>query len=261
LFGGMLLAVVIGTRQAFGEGALATRPLLQLLLVACGCSALGCAATLLHERHYAEHGVGRGNFQVLGELLSTLARLQLACLQLYIANGKALINAPEEFVRRLIIQALIIGIIVVSVGCEIWARYYGDLDWSTTLYFYSSWPGHLILMFNSILFAEVLRSTYLLYKQPDISPAVQRFYCFTFTAAVLYFAALPITCFLATALEPWDRKKVVDQVELFARFAASAILVFCLRPTRLDTMINARMEMPDKRKQAMELAGGLAGAA
>lgn len=133
------------------------------------------------------------------------------------------------------------------------------MDWSTTLYFYASWPGLLILTFNSLLFAEVLRATHLLYKQPNISRAVQRFYIFTFAAAVLYFTALPVTCALAHVLHPWDRKKVVDRVELTVRFLASAILVFCLRPTRLDTMINARMEVPEKRQQAIELAGGLSG--
>merc|ERR1719367_2726848 len=98
-----------------------------------------------------------------------------------------------------------------------------------------------------------------LLREGDASEAVLRFYRATFAAAALYFTALPATCILAHLLNPWNRKKVVASVELGARFGATAVLAFVLRPSKLDRMINARMETGDTRQRAVELSEGLSG--
>merc|ERR1712032_597685 len=94
-------------------------------------------------------------------------------------------------------------------------------------------------------------------KQPEHSQAILRFYRATFIGAVLYFVTLPMMCILAVAMDPWNRKKVVSCTELASRFVATAILAWVLRPSRLDTMINARLETPDNRQNAVEMARGL----
>jgi len=258
-FVGLLGALYWEAHFYYGESALWSRPLLRLLLISCGCSALGNFLLGVHNVVYAWDGEGLGAVQILGELSNCLAKVILSTLQLYIASGKALLTSHTEARRRTILKILVLGIFLVTLGCEVWGRYFGDLDWSTTLYFYESWPGTLILIFNTILFAEVCRATFKLIRLGDSSEAIQRFYTVTFTAAVLYFLAVPAMCLLAHYVNPWDRRKVVVRTEVTMRFTASAILALCLRPSRLDPMITARMEVPEQRAQAVELAGGLTG--
>jgi len=256
-FGTAFAGLIIGARVTDGQGALRSRPLLQLLIASCGCSALGCGCRLLDELVYARAGQGLGAVQVAGELLAVMARVTLSTLQLYVASGKALLQSATEVTRRRRVQLLVAGIVVVSMGCEVYVRYFGDLDWSTTLYFYASWPGFLILTLNTCLFAEVCLATWRLYKQPETSVAIKRFYVATFVAAVLYFTALPATCILAHMLYPWQRKKLVMRTEVATRLLTTIILCFCLRPSKLDRMINARLEAPENRQHAVEMAQGL----
>jgi len=256
-FGTAVVGLSVGARVTDGAGALRSRPLLQLLVVSCGCSALGCGCRLIDELVYAMAGEGLGAVQVAGELWAVVARLTLSTLHLFVASGKALLQSETEVARKRRVQLLVAGIVVVSMGCEVYVRYFGDLDWSTTLYFYASWPGFLILTLNSCLFAEVCLATWRLYKQPETSVAVKRFYVATFIAAVLYFAALPATCILAHMENPWERKKLVMRTEVTTRLLTTIMLCFCLRPSKLDRMINARLETPENRQHAVEMAQGL----
>merc|ERR1719282_1540212 len=130
-------------------------------------------------------------------------------------------------------------IVLISMACEIHAEY--SHDWSTTIYLYESYPGLAILLLNVVLFTEAWRSMRETYRH-ETSEEVRVFYVIISAASLLYFLTLPVMCMLAAALKPWARAKYVDRAEVLSRFAATALLSFCLRPSRLDAMVNARLE-------------------
>merc|ERR1712232_800718 len=142
----LLLALICFQAGVFSRGraGLRERPLLSMLIHSCTLSLIGCAALSSTDWVYAQDGVGVGTVEVAGELAACGARLLLTLLQLYVASGKALLKSPEEFARRCFITTLVVAIVAVTLGCEVYERYFGDLDWSTTLYFYASWPGFTI---------------------------------------------------------------------------------------------------------------------
>lgn len=253
----MVVFVLIAATNTYGTGVLWTRPLLRILVLSCVFSAINCAFRLAFDVQFSRKGTGKNSLEVWGELFASSARLLLTVLQLYIANGKALIESKDQRGRRALLSFLVLGIIVTSLGCEVYARFFGDLDWSTTLYFYASWPGFLIMAFNTAIFADVCHSTYNLYLLPEQNYRIKRFYTFSFLAAVVYFAALPATTILAHRLHPWDRKRVVIHVELAVRFVVTAVLFCVLRPSRLDKMINARMETGERREKAVQMTDRL----
>jgi len=252
----------------FGQGALRSRLPLQFLLVSCGLSALGCTCLALNSLAFASDGVGSGMLEVLGEVCACFARVTLSLLQLFMARGRALLGAAGAGpffrmgfwtrCRQLFLQGLVASIVLLSVGCEVYERYFGDTDWSTTLYFYDSWPGFIILMLNTVLFVEVCVATIELFRRPEREVEVLQLYRASFCASVAYFLALPATCILAHCLEPWDRRRTVVRAEVTVRIIASLMLALWFRPSKLDEKVQARLETPDHRQTAVELTDALA---
>merc|ERR1711879_1105023 len=136
-------------------------------MVSCFLSMVGCIAWTAYLLVYAADGEGLGAAEVLGELSECFARVMLSLLQLFLARGKALLSPRGHWLRRTFLLALVAGIVAMNIGCEVYGRYFGDLDWSTTLYFYASWPGFIILGLNTVLFAEVCIATIELFRRQE----------------------------------------------------------------------------------------------
>merc|ERR1712232_137895 len=151
----------------------------------------------------------------------------------------ALFYAPGELVQRRLMICTLGGIILISIACEVHADFFHD--WSTELYLYESWPGMLILVLNLLLFGEAWRSMYETYHH-ETSKEVRIFYIVISSSSLLYFMSLPVMCILALSFDPWVRLKYVNRAEVASRAAATLLFAFCLRPTRLDAMVNARLE-------------------
>lgn len=239
LFTAVAIALRHVARRATGAEALRSRPLLRLLLVSCLCSAAGSACISLHYAVYAANGYGLRVLEVLGQLWLCGAKVLLTVLQLLTAKGWALFYAPEEMLSRRLMFLILGGIILTSVWCEIHAQYFHD--WSTTLYLYESIPGMIILGLNVLLFLEAWRSMHETYRL-ETSTEVRLFYALTSASSFLYFLSLPVMCVLAMELDPWVRAKYVARAEAVSRYIACLLLAYCLRPSRLDAMINARLE-------------------
>lgn len=94
---------------------------------------------------------------------------------------------------------------------------------------------------NTLLFLEAWRSMRDTI-QVEVAVEVRNFYVCVFGVCILYFLSLPIVVTLASLLDPWARAKWVDRVEVGSRLLAISLLGFLLRPSRLDVLINARME-------------------
>merc|ERR1712187_466474 len=61
-------------------------------------------------------------------------------------------------------------------------------------------------------------------------------------ASSVFFLTLPLMTILALTLDPWVRAKYVARAEVASRLAATLILCYCLRPSNLEGMVNARVE-------------------
>lgn len=76
----------------------------------------------------------------------------------------------------------------------------------------------------------------------EVSDEVKEFYR-TVTAAIsVYYLTLPAICILAGLFSPWVREKYTARAEIAARFLAMCLLAYSLRPSRLDVIINSRLE-------------------
>ncbi|CAK9016575.1 unnamed protein product [Durusdinium trenchii] len=239
-FMGLFLALRMGSK-ATGSEALRSRPLLRILLISSGCSSIGACCFCMHWAVYASDGTGLLAMEVAGTGLVALAKALLAILQLMLAKGWALFYSPQQLLQRQAIVSAVLLIVVISILCELHEVLFHD--WSARIYMYENWSGFTILVLNCLLFAEAWRSmrdTFVLEGTEEI----RRFYVFISFVSILYFLTLPLVCLLASLLSPWVRAKYVDRCEVGCRFLATLILGHLLRPSRMDAMLNARMEEP-----------------
>lgn len=224
--------------RGFGTNTVRRRPLLQLLQASALFSAISCASVALHYGVYAADGRGLVLVGVFSALCASLARAMLMVLQFFLAKGWAFVLLPSEWPQRHFVTATLACIAVLTVGCEIHGEYFRDQ--STSLHLYQTWSGLLILGLNLCLLAAAWFLIWGAY-QKERSEAVRSFYRSVFLASGVYFASLPAICLLAAQEDPWKRRKVIEGVELAARCSATALLFFCLRPSRIDLLIDLRL--------------------
>merc|ERR1712129_82108 len=112
----------------------------------------------------------------------------------------------------------------------------------------------IVLIMNGLLFVAVVRSTWVLFQDSNLSRKVRAFFARTSAVALLYFLALPVMVLLAELFDPWVRSKFVQRAEVASRFVVCALLCYCLWPTQLDVVINAQLQKADTRDRAMEMA-------
>merc|ERR1719203_1023510 len=98
-----------------------------------------------------------------------------------------------------------------------------------------------ILYLSGLLFLETWRSMCEAYRR-EASEEVRVFYAMISAASLVYFMTLPVLCTLSSAFAPYVRAKYISRAEVASRFIATLILAVCLRPSRLDAMVNARLE-------------------
>lgn len=237
-FGLLAYALRVCVIRAEGTEAFRSRPLLRLLLFSACMSTAGASCNLLHCAVFMADGVGWPFFEMLGQLELCCAKAVFSILQLLVAKGWALFYSPEEVARRRMVFCTLGLIVAISFGCEVNAQWFHDA--STTLYLYESLPGTLILILNVVLFIEAYRSMLDTYRH-ETSDEVRYFYFLVSLVMWVYFMTLPLICVLAVSFDPWVRAKYVARAEVFSRLSATGVLAYCLRPTRLDAMINARL--------------------
>lgn len=242
LAAGLFLAITLGlrhvARRATGAEALRSRPILRMLILSSLFSALGAACRALHYLVFSFNGYGLGFFDVLGLLWVCAAKAMLTLLQLLTAKGWSLFYGRRELTQRSLMIGALCCIILLSACCEIHADY--AQDWSTTLYLYEHWTGMLILFLNVLLFGVAWRSMCEVYAR-ESSEEVRVFYVMISASSLVYFLTLPLLCILSAAFAPWVRAKYISRGEVAARLIATAMLAYCLRPSRLDAMVNARL--------------------
>lgn len=219
-------------------GTVRTRPLLFMLRMSALLSAAGCGWLTLHHTVYANDGMGLPAAGIFGDFCACMAKALLTALSLLVARGWALLHDPGTRFQRYGIVAVLIGIIAMTVGCEIHTVYFHDQ--STNFFIYESWPGIFIMVLNLSLF---LVSWFMMWDtyHKESAEEVRAFYRLIFSACGIFFVSLPVMCLLAQMLDPWVRRKYIERIEIGSRFIATLLLLVCLRPSQLDSMIVARM--------------------
>lgn len=243
LFGFLFVWTLGFAMKRFGHGALRERPLLRGMLAAVALSSFGGVMMLADSLTFAFDGVGNREAAVVGAFCECIAKVQIALLQLFLVRGRGFLQSPSEYTRRCVVQISVALYVAIALGSEVYEQYFGHLDWSVTVYFYSSRPGMVLVTLNVALFVDVMRSTVQLFRRGDLSPELRGFYMRAAGVAALYFLALPLVVLVATVIEPWARTKVVERVEVLSRFLVSCALVYCLWPSRLDHLVNARLDL------------------
>eukprot|EP00811_Abedinium_folium_P012203 NODE_21310_length_760_cov_1.815166.p1 GENE.NODE_21310_length_760_cov_1.815166~~NODE_21310_length_760_cov_1.815166.p1 ORF type:complete len:210 (-),score=63.20 NODE_21310_length_760_cov_1.815166:129-758(-) len=169
-----------------------------------------------------------------------VAKGTLAVRSLLVAKGWVFLYRKEEMWPRRFTLAALGTVLVTAAAAEIHGQFFRDF--STTLYLYESWSGSLILFLNVSIFGEALRSMAKSFSG-ETQLEARAFYRNMACVVCLYFVTLPLTCFLAALFSPWVRSKYVARVEVASRLLTTVLLTYFLTPTRLDVMINARVEM------------------
>jgi len=226
-------------RRSSGAEALRSRPLLRMLILSTIFSATGAILLFLHYVKYSFDGWGIPFLDLLGVTFVCLAKATLSLLQLLVAKGWALFYSPGEAYQRRVVICLLGWIIFMSLACEVHSEFFHD--WSADIYMYESWTGTTILVFNLFLFLETWRSMRITYRH-ETSEEVRVFYVAIAASALIYFLSLPILCIVASKISPWARAKWVARGEFIARLLATLLLCFALKPSRLDAMVNSRLE-------------------
>jgi hypothetical protein len=237
----LLLVKLRSSRLEAGEAGHSASPLLRLLALSASFSALGCLCHGANDLVFASDGRGILSAAVLGTFFACMGKAALTALQILIAKGWVFWFRGDQLLRGTI-GAAVLGVIGVSVGCEIWEQYFHDQ--STSFYLHESWPGYAILSLNIFLLAASWRFMWESYAS-ETEPQVRSFYTWSSVACGIYFASLPLVCLLAELLEPWVRRKYVERVEISTRFVASAMLVVCLRPTNVSRLVSVRLKNRD----------------
>jgi len=232
-------SLVVTWGRGFGRKAVKGRPLIHLLQCSALLSAVGCLSITFHHGVYAFDGRGVAAADIFSTLCAALSRAVLMVLQLLVARGWALFAASHEVQHRKATLIALAVIVILAIGCEIHNEYF--VDQSTRFYLYQSWPGLLILTLNIFLLVLAWSSLWEAHSR-EPSEEVRSFYRGIGGACGIYFATLPLVCLLAERLHPWWRWKVVEGVEMGTRCAATALLLLCLRPSRLDIIVAARLD-------------------
>jgi len=203
----------------------------------------GAGLRTLHHLAFASNGRGAVLLAVLGALLACVAKALLTILQFSIARGWAVFYSPDDWPKRFMFLTGLSSVVFMSVGCEIWEQYFHDQ--STAFYHYESWPGRLILGLNTCLLVSALAYMWGTYKREPLQE-IRTFYALVTAACGIYFTAIPVVCLLAELLDPWVRRKYVERTEISTRFAATAMLLLCLRSSSLDRLVAARLKNGDQ---------------
>jgi len=210
-------------------------PIVRILSVTVIVHFLSCVTSLIHYLVYGGDGVGAPGLKGLGELLSICA--QILIMFICILVGKGWTITTNYLNDKLVIIAVTVLYFVAHLSLMIWD--YVGRDPASTLYFYDSVPGLIVILLRLGLtcwFLWCLRTTI----QLEGLMEKKNFYVYFGGSFTLWFLLLPSIVAFALILEPWFRMRTVTGMMLSAD--ALAMLVFCilLAPSRASKYFNIK---------------------
>eukprot|EP01130_Rhizamoeba_saxonica_P000562 TRINITY_DN10530_c0_g1_i1.p1 TRINITY_DN10530_c0_g1~~TRINITY_DN10530_c0_g1_i1.p1 ORF type:complete len:432 (-),score=43.99 TRINITY_DN10530_c0_g1_i1:65-1360(-) len=202
-------------------------PIVKLLSVIIALEFFSIFLEMVHYSIYANNGIGAPFFRGIGDLLTICSQLSLMFLCMLIAHGWAITSNQLEKKNILVLAMSLMLIFYIILF--IWDN--ASRDSASTLYFYESAPGILVLLLRIAIafwFIWTLRNT----LRMEASPPRRRFYRFFGIAYSAWFFILPLTVFGCSFIEPWFRFKVTKDLTLFVDFFGYLALAYLLWFTR-----------------------------
>jgi len=210
-------------------------PIVQILTVIVALHFVSCIVESIHYLSYGNDGVGAPGLKSFGELILMIAQILMMFLCILIAKGWAITTnyLTEKF--------LIIGVIVIyfiaHLSLFIWDNVGNDP--ASTLYFYDSIPGLIVILLRLGLacwFLWCLRTTI----QLESLSEKKNFYFFFGFVFTVWLLLLPAIVAFALVLAPWYRLRTVTGMMLSVDALATLLLAILLAPSRASKYFNIK---------------------
>lgn len=202
-------------------------PIIRILSACIAVQLLSCLAMVIHYSIYANDGIGAPGLQGLGTLLDMASTVVLMFLLILLAKGWAITTSYLAHKNVLIVVLALF--ILAYLALFIWD--YAGRDPASTLYFYESWPGIIVLVLRFatwLWFLWCLRGTIRLESLPE-----KRTFYFVFGGCYsLWFISLPIFVLVAFVTAPEYRFRTVTGLATAFEYLVLTAFAFLLWPSR-----------------------------
>jgi len=210
-------------------------PIVRILTVAITFQFLASLTEMIHYLIYMNNGIGAPGLKGLGELLTMGAQLILMFLCVLVAKGWAITTSLLS--DRNILLVTMALFLLAYLALFIWDN--AGRDPASTLYFYDSIPGLIVILLRIAVtawFLWCLRSTIGFEALPDKRKFYVIFgFCFT-----VWFLLLPGIVAFSLVLDPWYRFRTVRGLTLSADALAYLAFIVLLWPSRAASFFNIK---------------------
>jgi len=230
------LTYMVGiTVHAYGAWKLyklgAFHPIVKLLSTALLLQQFSLLCHFVHYAVYASNGQGAPGLKGFGDLLHIAAIIVLMFLSILIAKGWAITS--NYLTQRNIIIVVLANLVIAYLALFIWDVV--GRDPASTIYFYDSVPGIIVLILRVATMGWFLWCIYHTYKLESI-PEKRRFYIFFTVGFSVWYLSLIFYVILAEAINSSFPKKItiVDSLVICSNTLVLGFLNYLLWPTRAE---------------------------
>jgi len=224
-------------------------PIVRLLTATVVVQLLSVTTELIHYLIFADNGIGAPALKGLGDMSSFAAQVMMMFMCILVAKGWTITtNYLTDRVAILIITCLYF---IAHLSLFIWD--YVGRDPASTLYFYASIPGLLVILLRLGLTGWFLWS---LSKTVQLETVTEKrtFYLYFGGSYTLWFLLLPAIVAFALVLEPWYQMRTVTGMMLSADALAMMWFVVLLSSSRAHRYFNIKAT-PQLLAEQQRLAG------
>jgi len=203
-------------------------PIIQLLTGSLAASFLAVFLNLIHWGSYAANGVGAPGIKGLADLLDFGNDLILTVLIVLVAHGWTITTTVLKPRDRTAVVVLLCVLVLVYLTLFIWD--YAAPTPASTLYFYQSVPGYLLLAVRILCLGWFVFCMYQT-LQLETAPEKRRFYFIFGGAYGAWLLTMPIIVLIAAVVDPWVMLKTVTVVQVLIDYLSLVALVALMWPT------------------------------
>jgi len=225
-------------------------PIVQILTATVVVHHLSCAAEATHYLLFGTNGVGSPGLKGFGDLCEMCAQIMMMFMCILVAKGWAI--TTNYLTDKVAIITVTLIFFIAHLSLFIWDNV--GRDPASTLYFYDSIPGLIVILFRlglTFWFLWCLRTTI----QLESLEEKKAFYFFFGGLFTLWFLLLPAIVAFALVLEPWYRMRTVTGMMLTADALAMLLFTILLSPSRASKYFNHIKMTPQLLAEQERLAG------
>eukprot|EP01120_Amphizonella_sp_Union-15-10_P015216 TRINITY_DN7768_c0_g1_i1.p1 TRINITY_DN7768_c0_g1~~TRINITY_DN7768_c0_g1_i1.p1 ORF type:complete len:440 (-),score=49.66 TRINITY_DN7768_c0_g1_i1:97-1416(-) len=186
---------------------------------------------VIHYGSYSTNGIGAPHLSGFGELLDMITSIALMLLLILIAKGWIVTDLRG---KHLIVAAF------VSLTLSYFAVFIWDhvtRDPASTVYFYNSVAGIVVIVIRCIIFAWFILCLYQSFRSgttggmKSVMDFGKIFFLVFGTVFGIWFLVLPFIAAVVSGVEPWNRLKIATSVLLTFKTIALLFLGLMLWPS------------------------------